>query len=243
MRSLQRPLSALSTNLSNNLLRLLSSPEFLNPPAPTIHAPYSNPTQAHALALATFAGELLEVIDEFGLGLHPDARGDGLKSTKGALFPVITRVIHPLVVVVSLIEALEAHAPTCTPKASTCLMTVSTQHPSILALQGIIPAYVRALTRYFLTTCIQSHLASLEICVVWRALVALAYRTSSHLMLPSSPNVALVGINGKKGRAVGTTPPTTPRSIRFHFKLPPSRRPSHPSLPSTSANRLATYRQ
>ena len=235
LRSLQRPLSALLTNLSNNLLRLLSSPEFLNPPAPTIHVPNPNPTQAHALALATFAGELLEVFDDLGLGLDSDARGDGLKSTREALLSVATRVIHPLVAgikaeLVSLIEALEAPAPTCTSKTATYSKTVSTQHPSIFALQVIIPIYARALTRYFPTTCIQSHLASLEICVVWRALVALAYRTPSHLA-PSSPNGALVGINGKKGRAVGTTPPTTPPSMRFHLKLPPSRPPSRPPSP------------
>jgi len=85
LRSLHRPLSALLANLSNNLLRLLSSPEFLNPPAPTIHAPNPNPTQAHTLALATFASELLEVFDELGLGLDSDARDDGLKSTREAL--------------------------------------------------------------------------------------------------------------------------------------------------------------
>jgi len=237
LRSLQRPLSALLTNLSNSLLRLLSSSDFLNPPAPTIHVPNPNPTQAHALALATFAGELLEVFDELGLGLDSDARGDGLKSTREALLSVATRVIHPLVAgikteLVSIIEALEVPASTCTPKTATNSKTVSTQHPSILTLQAIIPIYARALTRYFPATCIQSHLASLEICVVWRALVALAYRTPSHLAL-SSPHVALVGVNGKKGRAVGTTPPTTPPSTRIHLRLPPSRPPS-PPLPQTA---------
>jgi len=68
--------------------------------------------------------------------------------------------------------------------------------------------------------------------VVWRALVALAQRTPSHLTPPSSPNLALTGVNGKKGRAVGTTPPTMPSSTRFHLKLLPSRPPSLP-LPQT----------
>jgi hypothetical protein len=88
LRSLQRPLSALLTNLSNNLLRLLSSPEFLNPLASTIQAPDPNPTQAHALSYATLAGELLEVFDELGLGLDSDLRGDGLKSTREGLMSV-----------------------------------------------------------------------------------------------------------------------------------------------------------
>ena len=111
------------------------------------------------------------------------------------------------------------------PKVATYSKTVSTQRPSILALQNIMPVYARALrplTLYFPTTSIQSRLASLEISVVWRALVALAYRTPSHLTPPSSPNHTLTGVNGKRGRAVGTTPPTTPPSTQFHLEIPPS---------------------
>jgi len=101
---------------------------------------------------------------------------------------------------------------------------VASFHPRF---QSIMPIYVCALTRYFPTTSMQSHLASLEIFVVWRALVALAHRTPSHLTPPSSPNLTLTGVNGKKGRAVGTTPPTMPSSTRFHLKLLPSRPLSH----------------
>ena len=232
MRSLQRPLSALLTNLSNNLLRLLSSPEFLNPSAPTIQAPEPNPTQAHALSFATLAGELLEVFDELGLGHDSDVRGDGLKSTREGLLSVTTRVIHPLVAgikaeLITLVEALESPAPTPAPKTATTPKVVVMQHPSVIALQAVVPIYARALTRYFSTTPTQSHLASLEISVVWRALVALAHRTPSQLTPPSSPNLAL-GV--KKGRAVGNTPPTTPPSTRFILKLPPSRPPSPPTL-------------
>lgn len=232
MRSLQRPLSALLTNLSNNLLRLLSSPEFLNPPAPTIQAPDPNPTQAHALSYATLAGELLEVFDELGLGIDSDLRGDGLKSTREGLMSVTTRVIHPLVAgikveLTSLVEALESPAPTSAPKTPASSKTVVTQHPSVITLQAVVQIYARALMRYFSTTPTQAHLASLEICIVWRALVALAHRTPSQLM-PPSLNLAL--INVKKGRAVGSTPPTTPPSTRFILKLPPSRPPSPPTL-------------
>ena len=232
MRSLQRPLSALLTNLSNNLLRLLSSPEFLNPPAPTIQAPDPNPTQAHALSYATLAGELLEVFDELGLGLDSDLRGDGLKSTREGLISVTTRVIHPLVAgikaeLTSLVEALESPAPTSAPKTPAYSKTVVTQHPSVITLQAAVQIYARALMRYFSTTPTQAHLASLEISIVWRALVALAHRTPSQLMPPSSSNLALV--NGKKGRALGSTPPSTPRFIP---KLPPSRPPSPPTLQS-----------
>ena len=233
MRSLQRPLSALLTNLSNNLLRLLSSPEFLNPPAPTIQAPDPNPTQAHALSFATLAGELLEVFDELGLGLDSDVRGDGLKSTREGLLSVTTRVIHPLVAgikaeLITLIEALESPASTLAPKTATSSKAIITHHSSVITLQAVVPIYARALMRYFSTTPTQSHLASLEISVVWRALVALSHRTPLQLTPPSSPNLALAGV--KKGRAVGNTPPTTPPSTRFTLKLPPSRPPSPPTL-------------
>jgi hypothetical protein len=233
LRSLQRPLSALLTNLSNNLLRLLSSPEFPNPPAPTIQAPDPNPTQAHALSYATLAGELLEVFDELGLGLDSDLRGDGLKSTREGLMSVTARVIHPLVAgikaeLTSLVEALESPAPTSAPKTPASSKTVVTQHPSVITLQAVVQIYARALMRYFSTTHTHAHLASLEISIVWRALVALAHRTPSQLMPPSSSNLALV--NGKKCRAVGNTPPTTPPSTRFILKLPPSRPPSPPTL-------------
>jgi hypothetical protein len=229
---LQRPLSALLTNLSNQLLRLLSSPEFLNPRAPTVQAPNPNPTQAHALSFATFAGELLEVFDELGLGLDSDARGDGLKSTREALLSVTTRVIHPLVAgirseLTSLVGALETPAP-ASPKLGTSSKAAVTQHPSIIALQAVVPIYARALARYFSTAPTQSHLASLEISLVWRALVALAHRAPSQLTPPSPPNPAPIG--GKKGRPAGNTPPTTPPSTRFILKLPPSRPPSPPGL-------------
>ena len=220
------------TNLSNNLLRLLSSSEFLNPPAPTIQAPDLNPTQAHALSFATLAGELLEVFDELGLGLDSDVRGDGLKSTREGLLSVTTRVIHPLVAgikaeLTTLVEALESPAPNLAPKPATTSKVVVTQHPSVITLQAVVPIYARALMRYFSTTSTQSHLACLEISVVWRALVALAHRTPSQLAPPSSPNLALVGV--KKGRPAGNTPPNTPPSTRFIPKLPPSRPPSPPT--------------
>ena len=217
------------TNLSNNLLQLLSSPEFLNPPAPTPQAPNPNPTQLHALSLATFAGELLEVFDELGLGLDSDIRGDGLKSTREALVSVTTRVIHPLVAgikteLTSLVAALEVSAAAKT-NVSSSKAAVVTHHCAINSLQAVVPIYARALARYFATTPTQSYLASLEISVVWRALVALAHRAPSQPSPPTSPNLM-----GKKGRPTGNTPPATPPSSRFILKLPPSRPPSPPTL-------------
>jgi len=239
LRSPQRPLSALLTNLSNNLLRLLSSPELLNSPAPTIHVPNTNPTQPHALAPATFAGEPFEVFDELGLGLDSDARGGGLKSTRQASLFIASRIIHPLVAGIkaelpSLIEALEVPALMCTPKVATYSKTVSTQHPPIIALQGIIPLHAHGTFLLRL-----SHLASLEISVVWRALVAHAHRTPSHLTPPSSPNLTLTGVNGKRGPCCGhhTTNPAPIDAISSQAPTILS------SLPSTSANGRATYRR
>jgi hypothetical protein len=184
------------------------------------------------LSYATLAGELLEIFDELGLGLDSDLRGDGLRPTREALVSVTTRVIHPLVAGIraelnSLIEALESPAPISAPKTGTSSKTVVTHHPSLVNLQAVAPIYARALMRYFSTTPTQAHLASLEISVVWRALVALAHRTPSQLIPPSSSNP---GLGGKKGRAVGNTPPTTPPSTRFIPKLPPSRPSSPPTL-------------
>jgi len=87
----------LLSNLSANLLPLLSSPAFTTPPAPTPQAPNPNATQLHALALAGVAGELLETFDELGLGLEADMRGEGLKMIRESLVSLVGRVVNPLV--------------------------------------------------------------------------------------------------------------------------------------------------
>ena len=175
---------------------------------------------------------MLEIFDELGLGLDSDLRGDGLKSTREALISVTTRVIHPLVAgikaeLTSLVAALEVSATTSAVKTngSSSKGVVVAQHSAITNLQAVVPIYARALARYFATTPTQSYLASLEISVVWRALVALAQRAPSQFTPPSSPNLM-----GKKGRPAGNTPPTTPPSTRFILKLPPSRPPSPPTM-------------
>src|ERR1700761_4976547 len=96
IRSLLRPLSVLLSNLSAHLLPIISSPLFLSPPAPTLLAPSPNPTQLHALAISAFAGEVLEVFDDFSLGLDGDVRGDGLKVIREGLVSFINRVVNPL---------------------------------------------------------------------------------------------------------------------------------------------------
>jgi hypothetical protein len=240
LRSLRRPLPALLASLSNKVLRQPSSPEFLNPPAPTIHAPNPNPTQNHALDLATFAGELLEVFDQLGLGINSDARGGGLKLTREALWSVITRIIHPLVAgikaeLVLLIEALEVPPRACTPKFATYSKTVNTQRPSILALEGTIPVHAHPLIRFFPTTCTWSRLSSLEISVAWRALVTLTHRTLSHILSKSRTYWR----KREEGSCCGhyTTNHALIDAVSSQIPTISS------SLPSTSVNRRVTYRQ
>ncbi|TFY73988.1 hypothetical protein EWM64_g10024 [Hericium alpestre] len=234
LRCLQRPLSTLLTNLSANLLPLLSSAAFTSPPAPTPQNPSLNPTQSHALALANFAGELLETFDELGLSLENDPRGDGLKATRDSLASIVNRVVKPLAAgirddLVGLISGLEItpanyNGLTGAPSKTTATAKVgSAQYPSITALQTVMPVYARTFTRLFVTSASQSHLATILISLVWHGLVTLAYRVPSPITPPTSPASA-----PKKVRS--TTPPTTPPSSRFILKLPPSRPPSPPGL-------------
>ncbi|TFY54675.1 hypothetical protein EVG20_g9610, partial [Dentipellis fragilis] len=187
LRCLQRPLSTLLTKLSAYLLPLLSSPAFLDPPVPTTHNPSLNPTQNHAIALANFAGEMLESFDDLGLGLDNDPRGDGLKGVRDTLTSTVMRVVNPLSAgirddLLGLISGLENTPTTVAPAAvapkAVPLARVGSgaQHPSIVALQGITPVYSRALSRYFVTTASQSSLATILISLIWHGLSALAYR-------------------------------------------------------------------
>ena len=232
------------TNLSAHLLLLISTSAFLAPPTPTPQASTPNPTQLHALAIADFAGELLETFDELNLGVDSDPRGDGLKSIREGLLSIVGKVINPLIdsiksELVPLIRALEN--PAIIPAGS--VKTTATggskltvvQHPSISALQIAIPVYSKALTRYTASATSQASLASLLISVLWRGLVALSNRPQPPPSPPASP--AIVPAVSKTQRQFATTPPVSPPSARFTIKLPPSRPPSPPSIqvPSTAA--------
>ncbi|KDQ57653.1 hypothetical protein JAAARDRAFT_35342 [Jaapia argillacea MUCL 33604] len=231
-RCLQRPLSVLLTNLSSDLLPILSSPAFLNPPAPSVAFPNPNATQSHAIGLATLAGELLETFDEIGLGLDGDIRGDGLKSVREGLASVVNRVVNPLVAAIKneimpLIAALETPPPVAPVKVG---LKVSGPHPSISALSVLMPIYARALARYTASPTSQPSLAPLLISLTWRGLVALAHRVPSQSVGSPQPAPAVLPASAtKKPRATSTTPPTTPPPTRFTLKLPPSRPPSPPT--------------
>jgi hypothetical protein len=225
IRCLHRPLTVLLTNLSAHLLPLLASSAFSSPQAPTIQAPLPNPTQAHALALATFASELLDKFDELGLGLDSDPRGDGLKAVREGLVSVITRVVTPLVngirnELLPIVEALAAPTPPAT-KSLPGSKSTAVYHPSIVTLQGVMIIYARAMSRYTSSLRCQPTLATFLISIVWRALVALSHR-------PYRPPRPV------EPRTPPTTPPVTPGSSRFIMKLPPSRPPSPPTPQGTS---------
>lgn len=235
IRTLHRPLSVLVTNMSSNLLPLLSSPAFLSPPAPSVQAPNPNATQLHALGYATCAGELLDIFDEIGLGQESDMRGDGLKVIREGLLSIVKRVIEPLVNGIKSdmmphIEALEK-LPVVPVKAIGSSKAVA-YHPSITHLQTIMPVYARTLTRYIVSSHSESALATLLISLVWRGLVALSHRESLPVSPPASP--ALTAITPKptskdaKRRGSSVTPPPTPPSTKFALRLPPSRPPSPP---------------
>ncbi|KAH7909975.1 hypothetical protein BJ138DRAFT_1114532 [Hygrophoropsis aurantiaca] len=247
IRSLHRPLSVLLSNLSALLLPVISSPAFLSPAAPGIQFPTPNATQLHALAIATFAGELLSSFDSIGLGLDGDPRGDGLRSVREGLVSLIGRVINPLVAGVKaelmpLIEALETPVSVMVPKTSSKLGLVL--HPSITSLQTLMPIYARAMARYTASLPSQATLATFLISVIWRALVALSHRRYVPPSPPTSPLASpqLGPVLSKRQRATsgnalsssGNTPPVTPPSSRFSIKLPPSRPPSPPNVATFS---------
>ncbi|KAG5652476.1 hypothetical protein H0H81_004884 [Sphagnurus paluster] len=238
LRTLQRPLSVLLTNLSAHLLPLISSPAFQHAPAPTVQSPNPNPTQVHAIAIAIFVGELLETFDALDLGVDVDARGDGLKPIREGLVSLVNKIVGPLVVairkeLVPVLDALETSNPGTGTKATPGIKPTSVLHPSIITLQTIMPIYAKAVARYTTTTASQGILATFLISIVWRGLVALSHRPYNPApSTPTSPGLIPVVLKRSRG---STTPPLTPPGARF--KLPPSRPPSPPVavLPATAA--------
>lgn len=238
LRSLHKPLSVLLSNLSAMLLPLLSSPAFLLPSAPTVQVPNPNATQLHALAVTDFAGELLTSFDEFGLGLDKDMRGDSLKPIREGLVSLIARVINPLISgikssLVPLIDALQSPVAVTVSKTGTKIGPAL--HPSITALQGLMPIYAKALSRYTVSLPSQAALAMFLISVLWRALVALSHRSyvsPSPVSPPGSPR-ALPSLLKRQPASSAITPPVTPPPGRFVLKLPPSRPPSPPTTAVT----------
>ncbi|KAL1941964.1 hypothetical protein VTO73DRAFT_6494 [Trametes versicolor] len=239
IRTLQRPLSVLLTNISTNLIPLLSSPAFHTPAAPTPQEPYPNATQLHAVALATFVGELLEAFDEIGLGLDVDTRVENLKGVREGLVSIVKRVVEPLIngmknELMPLLDSLETVPPPPTATTSvagkpSAVVKSQALHPSIVILQARIPLYARALSRYVASAYAESALASFVISLVWRGLVALSHRPTPPQSPPASPAMNSTSLKPKDPRKPSTTPPATPPAGKFTLKLPPSRPPTPPS--------------
>jgi len=229
LRSLQKPLSVLLTNLSNLLLPLVASQAFLAVPTISNQFLFPNPVQAHTLAVSKFCEELLHVFDEMALGLDVDSRGDGLRPARDGLASLIKRVINPLIgairsVLIPLVEALETPNTTLLPKPVPGNNKIHIiYHPSIVALQTLMPSYGKVLTACTTSSVSQAPLASLLISILWKALVAFSHRSGINPSTPVTPESSF-----KKYQA--STPPLTPPPTRFSIKLPPSRPPSPPAV-------------
>ncbi|KAF9528534.1 hypothetical protein CPB83DRAFT_315100 [Crepidotus variabilis] len=250
LRSLQRPLSVLLTNLSGMLLPLLASPSFLAIPTPSNQSPFPTPVQAHALSVVNFCEELLQLFDQLGLGLDSDVRGDGLKSIRDGLVSLVSRVSNPLInairgEIIPLIEALENPNTSTPAKLLPGPKSAVLYHPSIVALQTLMPAYNKALTACTMSSLSHATLASLLISVLWKASVALVHRVEAKPSPAQTPNSSpLLTAKKRRGSPTTTTPPVTPPPARFTIKLPPSRPPSPPALvtyATTAADAKALY--
>ncbi|KAG8936286.1 hypothetical protein FRC02_003223 [Tulasnella sp. 418] len=175
LRLLQRPLSVLLTNLSQQVTGLILTPEF-TPSSPLLSL---NPTQVHAIALAHFASELLETFDTLGLGrtAGPGQGPDGLKAIREGLENVISKVLSPLLTVlkadaVAALDEMEGHS------------TTEAHGPQMDKLEKTLVRVSGLVAR--LTMCvpntggqsvfIQSLIATFNINIVWRSMIALAHR-------------------------------------------------------------------
>ncbi|KAI0692747.1 hypothetical protein C8T65DRAFT_72449 [Cerioporus squamosus] len=242
-------------NMSNMLIPLISSPAFHTPAAPTPQEPSLNATQLHAVALATFSGELLEYFDEIGLGVEVDTRGENLKTIRESLVSIVKRVVEPLLhgiksELMPLIEGLETvpppPAPTSTASKTSGAIKSPVPHPSIMSLQTMIPIHARALSRIVASAYAESALASLVISLVWRGMVALSHRPTPVPTPPASPAMATATLKPKDSKKSLMSPPATPPPSRFTLKLPQSRPPSPPSPaaprgPTVAADARAFY--
>jgi hypothetical protein len=199
------------TNLSRQLLPLLLAPTFHTTPNISNQFSFPNPVQLHALSIAKFAEELLQVFDKHGLGLDSDVRGDGLRPIREGFASLINRVVNPLITgirmeLIPLMEALEH------PNAGNTKSLVGTKfaivyHPSIVSLQTLMPVYARALTTYTTSTLSHSTLASLLISVLWKALVALSHRIDANMSPPLTPQTSPLLAARKRGTP--SPPPTS----------------------------------
>ncbi|KIO33529.1 hypothetical protein M407DRAFT_241076, partial [Tulasnella calospora MUT 4182] len=181
LRLLQRPLTVLTTNLTQQVTQLLLAPEF-SPSVPVV----LNATQVHALAYAHFASELLETFDTLGLGRISTRGGqssnDGLKPLKDGLENVVSKVVGPFVSAIktevsAVIAELEKEPPQVSATATAMpLCSADQRFDRTLARVAPLLARVTFAGEASQSTHVQSMLATFEIGVVWGSLVALSNR-------------------------------------------------------------------
>ncbi|KAG8990262.1 hypothetical protein FRB90_001841 [Tulasnella sp. 427] len=175
LRLLQRPLTVLITNLTQQVTQLLLAPEF-TPSVPLV----LNATQVHALAYAHFASELLETFDALGLGRVSSRGGaatnDGLRPLKEGLENVVSKVVGPCVGAIkvevgNVTAELEKEST-----STTATSTVDQRFDRTLARVGPLLARCTFAGEPAQSTHVQSVLATFEIGVLWASLVALSNR-------------------------------------------------------------------
>ncbi|KZV82586.1 hypothetical protein EXIGLDRAFT_729489 [Exidia glandulosa HHB12029] len=257
LRLLQRPLSVLLTTLNAHLLPLISSRSFSQFVITQSPGPF-NATQTVALSLAGLAAEVLETFDSLGLGAAEASSsgrgtpsiGDGLRGIREGLESIVTKVLGPMFAGIRkelhpVLDALEQLplAPSPPLRPVTSLKPTSSSsvvHPSLVTLSHGLPSFGRALQRLAnISHSAHASLASCLISLVWRAMVALAYRPVAQIartppVIPTplpltSSGTAASSAPPSKTRFGGRTPPGTPSATRFLMKLPSSRPPSPPS--------------
>ncbi|KZO92590.1 hypothetical protein CALVIDRAFT_303890 [Calocera viscosa TUFC12733] len=166
LRSVQRPLSVLLTNIQGLMTPLLASPQFL----PTRPLPATLPAaQVHALALAAFAGELHDAL------LVPNAPrfvNEGLAPYRAQLSALETRACLPIVTALkatltSVVADLSNPAAGIKEHASLCALNQSAVGASKLLhkLLGPEPTEKR-----------QIWVGELLAHVAWQGMVGLVYR-------------------------------------------------------------------
>ncbi|GJJ06376.1 hypothetical protein Clacol_000567 [Clathrus columnatus] len=257
LRSLHKPLSVLLTNLSAQVLTVLSSPQFTAHPTPSV----PSAAQQYAIAFAVFSAELIESLDSHNIFRLESATGtaENLRSIKEGFLSFIGRIVLPLGVsmkneLTPLIEGLEQNKVTALQSAGHPKPTANRGpvHPSIALLQSIIPLMSKTLVQCITpaTTTSQTMLATLLITIIWKGLVAISHRAPTSAISPNGTNVQVSGpvvttAHGlrKIRSSFSTTPPGTPPGTRFSIKLPPSRPPSPPGpvFPTAASDAKALY--
>jgi len=166
LRSVQRPLSVLLTNIQGLMTPLLASPQFLPASPPPVTLPAA---QVHALALAVFAGELSDAL----LVPHaPRFVNDGLAPYRAQLSALETRAGLPIVTALKgVLTSLGADLASAT--------TGAKEHASVAALNQSVVGTSKLLHKLLgpePTDKRQIWVAELFAYVTWQGMVGLVYR-------------------------------------------------------------------